>query len=262
MMSEASELKKKLKRRAKALGANLFGVANVERWEEEPLQPAEYFPQSIWPWSRSVIVMGVQIFPSMIETTPSVVYSELYNTTNRLLDEMAYRLSNFLNQEGHRAHFFPRDCYGDISTLVKKPEAAFSQVLAGRYAGLGTIGMNHTLLRGGDGPRMGLVSVITDAALPPGPMMKEELCIRCGACVRRCPMQAFTPPEDGSPSPIAKMDKHKCAVYHAKLKGEFRYPCGLCTAVCPVGNDKKLYGGSSVSKEGIAHCQDFGVNTQ
>ena len=89
---ELTLLKAKLKRRAKALDMNLFGVADVERWEarpiydgksgkltmeKTPITPKEYWPQTIWPWARRVIVMGVQIFPSMIETTPSVVYSEL-----------------------------------------------------------------------------------------------------------------------------------------------------------------------------------------
>lgn len=256
-MNENSALKAKLKRHAKTWGANLFGVAGVDRWEKDPHQPAEYWPQNIWPWAKSVISIGVQIFPSVIETTPSVVYSELYNTTNRMLDEIAYRVANQLNQEGHRAHFFPRDCYGDISVLVKKPEAAFSQVLAGLYAGLGTVGRNHTLLTKQYGPRIRTVSVITDAVLPPDPMMKKELCIRCGACMRACPMQAFTPLPDKE-AVIAVMDKHKCARYHAQLKSEFRYPCGRCVAACPVGVDKKLYGVHSVSAEGIAHVQDFG----
>ena len=36
----------------------------------------------------------------MLETTPSVVYSELYNTTNRFLDEAAYRLAMTLHALG------------------------------------------------------------------------------------------------------------------------------------------------------------------
>jgi len=255
-MSESqAEFKRKIKRKAHSLGANLVGVANVERWESEHHNEPEFWPQNIWPWSKSVIVLAVQIFPSMLETTPSVVYSELYNTTNKFLDEIAYRLANYINTLGHRAHFFPRDCYGDISVLVKKPEAAFSHVLAGLYAGLGTVGMNHTLLTKEYGPRIRLVSVITDLELPPDPMLKKELCLKCQSCVLRCPMQAFTAPSDGI---IAKMDKHRCAAYHAKLKGEFRYPCGLCNAVCPVGQDKKLYKLQSVTAEGIEHCQAFG----
>ena len=252
---EKTDLKRKIKREAEKLGVNKIGFANVERWSSRAEIDEEFWPQSIWPWSKTVISMAVQIFPSMIETTPSVVYSELYNTTNRFLDEAAYRLANYLNRLGYRAHFFPRDCYGDISVLVKKPEAAFSHVIAARYAGLGTIGMNHTLLTKEYGPRVRLVSVITDAEITPDRMLKNELCVKCKVCVKNCPMQVFTPREDRI---MADMDKHKCALYHQQLKGEFRYPCGVCTAVCPIGEDKKLYGKQSVSAEGVSHCQNFG----
>lgn len=252
---QKSDLKQKIKREAAKLGINLTGFANVERWDEYADVSEEFRPQNIWPWSRTVIVLAVQIYPSMIETTPSVVYSELYNTTNRMLDESAYKLANFLNRNGFRAHFFPRDCYGDISVLVKKPEAAFSHVIAAKYAGIGTIGMNHTLLTKEYGPRVRLVSVITDAPLSPDKMIEKDICIRCKMCVKKCPMQAFTPRED---TIIADMDKHKCAEYHQKLKSEFRYPCGVCSAVCPVGEDKKLYGRTSVTPAGIEHCRNFG----
>lgn len=253
--SESAEIKRKIKREAKKLSINLVGFTNVERWKEENNIDPEFFPQTIWPWSKSVIVMAVQIFLPMLETTPSVVYSELYNTTNRLLDESAYKIASFLNTLGYRAFFFPRDCYGDISVLVKKPAAAFSHVIAGKYAGLGTIGFNHTLLTREYGPRVRLVSVITDAELPPDPMMTKELCIRCRLCQKKCPTNTFTEREGQS---VADMDKFRCAEYHQKLKNEYRYPCGICTAVCPVGEDRRLYGKSSVSKEGILHCQSFG----
>lgn len=250
-----SKLKQKIKRDAERLGINKIGFANVERWEKYKYTEPEFYPQNIWDWAKTVIVMGVQIYPSMLETTPSVVYSELYNTTNRMLDEMAYRMANTLNKMGFRAHFFPRDYYGDISVLVKKPEAAFSHVIAGYYAGLGTIGMNHTLLTKEFGPRIRLVSVITDAPLTPDRMLTKELCIKCKQCIRQCPAQVFTPRDDRI---AADMDRHKCALYHQQLKGEFRYPCGKCTAVCPVGQDRKIYGAHSVTTDGIAHVQDFG----
>jgi O-acetylhomoserine (thiol)-lyase len=253
--SERSELKRKIKREAKKLGMNLVGVAGVERWEEYRETDGAFFPTAIWPWSRVAIVMGVQIFLPMIETTPSVVYSELYNTTNRMLDEAAYRLANFLNTLGFRAFFFPRDCYGDISVLVRKPEGAFSHVLAGKYAGLGTIGFNHTLLTPEYGPRVRLVTVISDTDLPLDKVVEKDLCLQCGVCKKNCPVGAFT----ANPrAVVADMAKNKCAEYHQKLKNELRYPCGVCTMVCPVGKDRKIYGRSSVTKEGIAHCQNFG----
>lgn len=42
------------------------------------------------------------------------------------------------------------------------------------------------------------------------------------------------------------MDKFKCAEYHAQLKNEYHYPCGVCIKVCPIGKDKKLYGNNSI----------------
>ena len=253
--AQARQLKKEIRRIAADLGADLVGVAPVSRWKRYPIAEKPYHPGSIWPWSRSVIVMGLQIYLPMIETTPSIVYSELYNTTNRMLDELAYRVANQLYRRGHRAHFFPRDAYGDISVLVQKPEAAFSHVIAGYYAGLGTIGANHTLLTKQYGPRVRLVSVITDAPLPGDPMVKQELCISCGQCIRKCPVGAFAGEETEI---IAGMNRHACAEYHPNLKQEFRYPCGRCVAVCPIGEDRKIYGASSVSPEGIEHCQNFG----
>jgi len=251
---ESYILKEKLKEEAIRLGANIIGFAEVNSWELFKDTQEDYYPQNIWPWSKSVIVLGIPIYLPMIETTPSVVYSELYNTTNRILDEMSYRVANYLNILGHKAFFFPRDCYGDISVLVKKPQAAFSHVIAGKYAGLGTIGYNHTLITKKYGPRVRFVSVITDAILPPDDIIKEDLCIKCLLCKKSCPTSAFTTKDEI----IADMDKYKCAKYHAELKSEYRYPCGVCIKVCPVGDDKKLYGSTSVSPEGIAHCQNHG----
>jgi O-acetylhomoserine (thiol)-lyase len=267
-MAGGQELKRKITSEGKKLGLTLLGFAPVGRWEEGsaatpvipgspmPSEPREnYFPSVIWPWSKSVIVASVPLFLSMGATTPSNFYSELYNTTNRILDEAAYRLASLLLSLGFRAHFFPRDGYGEIGALVEKPEAAFSQVLAGRYAGLGTIGANHCLLTPGFGPRVRLVSVITDADLPASPMMERDLCSSCNQCVRACPIGAFTPRADLR---TADMERYQCAKYHRFLRDDMRYPCGVCVMACPAGEDRKLYKGEVVSERGFYHLQNFG----
>lgn len=236
-----SDLKQKLIRKARQLGVELVGFASVERWKEQKDIKPEYYPDRIFPFTKTVIVLGVPILIPMLDTTPSIVYSELYNTTNKALDETAYQLAVYLNKQNYRAVFFPRDGYGDISVLIEKPEAAFSHVMAGKYAGLGTIGYNHTLITKEFGPRVRLVSVFTDADITPDNMLEKDLCIQCALCSKCCPTSAFS----SSGGFIADMDKHRCSEYHAHLKSNYRYPCGVCIKVCPVGKDRKLYGQSS-----------------
>ncbi|WP_368490352.1 epoxyqueuosine reductase [Clostridium sp. BJN0013] len=235
------ELKFDITNRAKELGMNIIGFSPVERWEKYKETAPEYYPQNIWPEVNTVIVFEIQIYLPMLETTPSVVYSELYNTSNRILDDTAYKISNYLNTLGYNAFYFPRDCYGDISVLVKKPEAAFSQVLAGKYVGLGTIGYNHTLITKEFGPRVRLVSVLTSAVIPPDPVISKDLCIKCEMCKKCCPTSSLKTTENL----IADMDKKKCAEYHAKLKSAYCYPCGVCIKVCPIGKDRKIYGNNA-----------------
>ncbi|NWJ52581.1 MAG: epoxyqueuosine reductase [Bacteroidetes bacterium] len=267
---ENKNLKRDIIRKAKQLGAEIIGFAPTSRWKEYKDTKPEYFPQNIFPFTKSVIVLGIPIFIPMLETTPSIVYSELYNTTNRLLDEIAYKLAVVLNAKGHQSVFFPRDAYGDISILVKKPEAAFSHVIAAKYAGLGTIGYNHTLLTKEFGPRVRLVSILTDVDIAPDKMIEKDLCIKCEICKKCCPTSAFTTTE----YLIADMDKQKCAEYHKQLKDDYRYPCGVCIKVCPIGADRKLSGANTKKylneKEmlsqnsedeeysGWQHCRSFG----
>jgi O-acetylhomoserine (thiol)-lyase len=248
-------LKAEIQSKAKDYGANLIGFADICRWQEYQEMQSQFYPQNIWDWSKTVIVLGIPIFLPIIETTPSVIYSELYNTTNRILDEMAYKIANFLNVKGYKAIFLPRDGYGEISDLIRKPKAAFSQVFAAKYAGLGTIGFNHTLLTPQYGPRVRFVSVITNAQIDADKPLTTELCTKCGLCKKNCPISAFS---ENPNSLIGDMDQYRCAAYHKFLKEEHRYPCGVCIMMCPSGHDRQIYGNKSVSNDGIKHCQEYG----
>lgn len=257
MMTGNSSLYDEIVAEAKHLGADLIRIADVDRWETHPITASEFWPKRIWPWCTRAIVMVLPLPIPIIETTPSAIYAELYNTTNRLLDNMAYQLSIWLNRKGYHSIFFPRDCYGDVSVLLKDPTASFSHVLAGYYAGLGTIGYSHNLITKEYGPRVRLVSVLTDAPVDADPMLEQELCNQCRLCERKCPNQCFT----FVPGQMeAEMNRIRCTEYHVQLKAEFRFPCGICATVCPVGEDRKVYRGiAPVSKEGIHVCQKYGA---
>ena len=163
----------------------------------------------------------------------------MYNAANQTLDQAAFRLAAWLNGLGHAAIYLPRDGYGNLDILRRKPAAGFSHAIAGKYAGLGTIGMSHMLLTSEYGPRVRLVSVFTAAELPGDKLIERELCNKCGLCARLCPVQAFTKVEG---QVVAAMDKDRCTERHQELRRQNCWPCGICAKVCSVGEDRKLYG--------------------
>src|SRR5664280_934791 len=124
----------------------MVGVASVEQWKVPPYlpwMPEEFYPQSIYPEARSVIVIGLPVSLPVLETSPSIYYRELYNTVNALLDQYTYRLANFLDDSGHPSIFVPRDGYSGIKALLKNPIAFFSNRHAAFLAGLGNFGLNN-----------------------------------------------------------------------------------------------------------------------
>ena len=249
-------LKKAICEKAYDLGVNIVRSCSVEKWEEMPIQSPDFWPQHIWPWVKNVIVLGIPLYTPMISTTPSMVYQELYDTSNRVLDDISYHLTNYITTKlGYKAIFFPRDCYYNIDVLVDNPNAAFSHVIAGYYAGMGSIGDSHNLITKEFGPRLRIVSILTDAPITQDEMLKKNLCIHCKKCLRSCPSKCFSENEDS----IYNMDKVACTKYHVMIKNEHHWPCGICVNVCPVGDDLKAYRGSVViSKDGIKHCQQYG----
>jgi epoxyqueuosine reductase QueG len=228
---------------ARRLGAVITGFAPVSRWAEYAEVPPAYRPEAIWAPAQTVVVLGVPLMLPVVESTPSINYQELYNTTNILLDQIAYRLAVFLNGLGDASIPIPRDGYGDLDVLLRKMPASFSHVYAGKYAGLGTIGFSHNLINPDYGPRVRYVSVFTRATLAASPMIEGDLCRSCGLCGRLCPSQALS---RCAGHPLAAFDAIACTKYHRQLVGESRWPCGVCIKVCPIGEDRKLYADGAI----------------
>jgi epoxyqueuosine reductase len=239
----AAALKPRVARQARRLGATLVGFAPVERWDDAGEVPAPYRPRAVWPQARTAIVVGVPMLLPVIETTPSIHYQELYDTSNRLLDDLGYRLAVWLGEKGHPSLFLPRDGYGSLEILLENPFAAFSHVMAAKYAGLGTIGLSHNLLVPEYGPRVRLQTVLTSAELPGDALLEDDLCNGCDVCVKLCPADALRarPGEV-----IGDLDKDACTRHHIALKKDSCWPCGVCVKVCPVGADRTAYGARSV----------------
>jgi epoxyqueuosine reductase QueG len=250
-------LKRKIIRFCRGQGADLVGFAPAERWDEEGEVPPDFRPRALWPPTKTVIVIGVEMPLPIVETTPSVLHKELYDTSNRKLDQLAYDLTRFLNRLGRASFFFPRDGYGSLRALRENNLAAFSHVMAAKYAGLGTIGASHNLLTPEVGPRVRLVSVFTEASLPSDPLLEKDLCIRCAACAKCCPKGALRMRED---QVIAAYDKTACLAMTEELTGRRCYPCGICTKVCPIGKDRVLYRQTKAVKKYLREAEALAKN--
>lgn len=232
-------------------GADLIGFSSVETWKQKGIVPEAFRPDSIWPLAKSVIVIGLQMPLPIVETTPSVLHKEAYRTCNRQLDNMAFDLTRWLNRKGYASTFFSRDCYTNINALIRKPIVAFAHNPAAEYSGLGTIGINNTMLTKQYGPRVRFVSVFCIAELSPDQILETNLCIRCGACVECCPVNALTISKDelkNNKVVVANYDKLACSNWHKQLLNRGYYPCGVCIKVCPVGDDRELYKRKNVFK--------------
>ena len=96
--------------------------------------------------------------------------------------------------------------------------APFYHMPAMYLAGLGTLGLNCSIITPEFGPRVFVTMIITDCPLPHGAPMKDNICDECGLCVQNCPIGAID--GEGWKNPFA------CASYGC---------CGTCIAICPAG---------------------------
>jgi len=250
-------LKDHIRAFCEARGADLVGFASAERWDDAGEVPPDFRPQAIWPPARTVIVIGLEMPLPIVEATPSVLHKELYRTANRELDALAYGLTRHLNRMGHASFFFGRDVYASLKALREEPIAAFSHVMAAKYAGLGTIGASHCLLTPEFGPRVRFVSVFTAAAIPPDPLVEKDLCVKCGLCCQCCPKKALKMRNDRV---LADYDKMECLGMAEVLTRRGCYPCGICTKVCPVGKDRKLYKEKGIRAKYLKEVEALAAN--
>jgi epoxyqueuosine reductase QueG len=245
------ELRALIEEKCGQLDIPMVGFASARAWDKPPFEPwvpSEFRPSSIYPEAKSVIVIGLPVTLPILETSPSIYYHVLYQNVNQILDEHAYRIATWLSEMGHASIYLPRDGYGTISILKDKPIAFFSHRHAAYLAGLGTFGVNNMILTRKYGPRVRFTSIFTTTELPADRAIKEDLCTRCMRCSDSCPVEAL--PEDGYPKGLT--DKKTCAIRAADLFSKFRSPCGICIKVCPVGEDRKLYGHEDADMYGDA----------
>jgi len=162
---------------------------------------------------------------------------KLNEDTLSLLMILQKRAVRFLKARGHRTLAIPPDSDRKKDTFISKLYSLFNHKMAATSAGLGWIGKNGLLISPRYGPRLSLVTVLTDARLRPDAPIERCLCGECMLCIEHCPSKAITGSEWSRSSPFVELVKlNTCRAHKATKRATDNKPnCGLCINICPYG---------------------------
>ena len=192
------DLTAKVKKLARSNEMDYAGVASVERFKNAPdgRKPTDFLKNC-----KSVVSMGVRIGKGVSEAHRSAyegvrraiyVYMAFgYDSLNDRMNFAALRLARFLESQGFSSTPIPASVPMDHYEIV----GAFSHRHAAVAAGLGEFGWHNLLVTPDWGPRVRVVTVLTEANLKPDPVFPgQTLCDKenCGKCVSVCPMNAIS----------------------------------------------------------------------
>jgi epoxyqueuosine reductase len=152
-----------------------------------------------------------------------------------MLDEIALLAANILQRDGFNSLPIPAAQSWDRENHY----GAISHKAVGHMAGLGWQGKSLLLVNPEYGPRIRLVTVLTDAPLEVNGPIKNR-CGKCTLCRDACPAGAIkgAVTKDHYDSREEALDLRLCVekLYEfAKLPGVDVNICGICIKVCPFG---------------------------
>lgn len=262
-------LSRRVKAKAKSLGADLVGIASPKAMEKYPDQYQWIEKILPPPGTNAIIVAGVRIPLSVLETSrenPRIAQFSTQGLYAKLI-QIAQDLSLFLDDLGYRSAAIPTHLPVPMTAEGLGLKAEVSHRHTALEAGFGNFGINGLLLTPEFGPRVRFVSILTDAPLAADHPLAKRLCNDCLKCVKACPVQAIG--EDGKvnvfacapnilkhglpglsrfATEIAKADLEKkkelirspefWELWQALSTGNFYY-CFECLRVCPIGKKKK-----------------------
>jgi epoxyqueuosine reductase QueG len=255
-----------VKQRAKALGADLVGIASAETLNAFPPDPRwPQTPESISPHCRSVIVIAQRIPAGAFRCKTNAPVQYIDMLVLRKMDKVAWRLAEELEAAGH-----PTFVTASQETEWNLKRASYGRLSTrhlGVEAGLGTLGLEVNILTPEFGPRVYLTGVLTELELEPDARITEQVCIgeSCSRCLHSCPADAvlhwgidkrgcateaqefgfatmlgmFDRLIDGKEDPAALFRSRDFFGFWQgllRVVGSFG-DCPRCLAVCPVGND-------------------------
>jgi epoxyqueuosine reductase QueG len=196
-------------------GTKLVGFGAVPE-DMSLLEIDESFPR--------VIVFGFSLSQSVLRTIkarPTLIYKHHYKTVNWLLDQTAFHLVRFIEEQGKRAVAIP------ASQLVdwKHHKGHASHRHLAQEAGLGYVGRHGLLVHPKYGAQVRYCSILTDLEFTPDDRVEAD-CGTCGKCIAVCPAQAIT--EEG----VDILRCYEKLEDFSRIRGIGQHICGVCVKAC------------------------------
>ena len=229
-----SNYTEQLKNAIRGWGGDLVGVADVALLKKLNTDP----PDLLDAFTRTVSIavqLPAGVF-EMISDHPIPIYRSVFETANRILDQLAFKTAMMLQNDGFDSLPIPASQILDRENW----HGAISHKAVARMAGLGWQGKSLLLVTPNYGPRIRLVTVLTTASLEVDSPM-ENRCGDCTLCRDACPAGAIkgVNTQDHYSDRDEALFFSKCV---EKLTKEFtQIPhvrgaiCGVCIKACPFG---------------------------
>jgi epoxyqueuosine reductase QueG len=213
-----------VKRMAKELGADLVGIASVQRFEAAP---EGFKPTDIFPDARSVIALAKRFPNGVFSAGSPVPYTFASSVTLQEVFRLTYGLGLRLEDFGVTAIPVPSEPYEHWEEEKKEGRGLMSLKHIGYLAGLGVMGKNTLLTNDRYGNLITLGAVLVNIPLKEDPLADYSFCgSDCDICLSHCPAGAI----DGR-----AVNQKKCREGSQMVtrKGYFLYTCNLCRKTCP-----------------------------
>ena len=209
--------KSQIKDIAKKFGADLIGVAPIERFES---LPPEQNPKSIFPQAKNMIILGRKIPRGALRGIEEGTEFELsylnygfYALEDQFLSKTTYDVVIYLESLGFEAvPLFAYEFNGQVEAIPvasgkPAPNVYVPQKFAAHAAGLGSVGRNGLFLTPEYGPMQRFAMIISDVPLDGDEIKELGFCDKCNVCLKSCPLAAFNPQDTNLP---ARRDNDLC----------------------------------------------------
>lgn len=218
-------MENRIKKAVIQLGADLCGIANIDRFKDAP---SGFHPKDIYSDCKSVVVFAKRMPKGLAFVNPRIAYNNAADTILKEIDRLSILASVEIEKLGGIAVPVPSDSpYEYWDNDKKEGRGVLSMKHAAVLAGIGCMGKNTLIINKKFGNMINIGTVLTNLDLK-SDQLAENLCIEnCRKCLDECPQKAL----DGV-TIIQKLCRERS--HGRNEKGFDVCNCNRCRMICPM----------------------------